>query len=200
MKRLIIILLSIVLTLNLSMVNAGGNADNKLKGVLLKATIVNGDTVPMVNLKEAVIIEKMIFESEEDAKKYRLLVRDVRRVYPYAILLNAKIKEYNHAMEGMNKQAKRAFIKKAEPELKAQFEKAFRNNTVNQAQLLIKLIDRESGSSSHHLIQQYKGKWNAFVWQSVALMVGTNLKAGYDPKGEDKVIERIVRSIESGII
>lgn len=200
MKHIIVILFSLILTACYSQVLSGNNDNSHMKGFVVRATVVNGDTIPFIMLKEAVVVSQMIFASEEDAKKYRLLVRDVRRVYPYAILIGAKVKQYDHQMAGMSRHEKKEFMKKAEYELKEQFEKVIRNNTVNQAQVLIKLIDRETGTSSHHLIRQFKGAWNAFMWQSVALVVGTDLKDRYDPEGADKTIEHIVRSIESGHI
>jgi hypothetical protein len=38
----------------------------------------------------------------------------------------------------------------------------------------------------------------AAFWQGIARIFGTNLKEGYDPYGEDAVIEFIVRDIEAG--
>ena len=200
MKRISVILFSLLLTVCYAQVQAGNSDRNQLKGFVVKATIINGDTVPLINLKEAVVVEQMVFASEEDARKYRHLVRDVRRVYPYAVLIGVKVKEYDRQMVSMTRREKKEFMKKIEPELKDQFEKVFRNNTVDQAQVLIKLINRETGNSSHHLIKLYKGVWTAFMWQSVALVVGTNLKDQYDPEGDDKAIEHIVQEIQSGLI
>lgn len=201
MKRIGVIALCLIFTTYYSQVKKGnGPNKNQLPGYVVKATVVNGDTVPTIELKEAVIEGQLIFANEEEAKKYRHLVRDVRRVYPYAIQISVKVKEYDQLMASMNKREKKKFMDKIEPELKEQFDKAFRSNTVNQAQVLIKLIDRETGHDSYHLIKQFKGGWNALMWQSLARVVGTNLKADYEPEGDDKAIEHIVRQIESGLI
>lgn len=200
MKRFAAIFLCVIFTTCLAQARGGDGKHNQLKGSVVKAVVVNGDTVPVVTLREVVISTEMIFASEEAAKKYRLLVRDVRRVYPYAILLSTKVKDFDRQMASMSRREKKDFIKKNEPALKAQFEAAFRSNTADQAQVLIKLIDRESGQNSYHLLKQFKGGLNAFMWQSVARVVGTNLKAEYDADGEDKAIEHIVRQIESGLI
>jgi len=45
-----------------------------------------------------------------------------------------------------------------------------------------------------------KGGFNAFMWQTVARLFGSNLKTEYDPEGEDKMIEEIVQMIEDGEI
>lgn len=170
----------------------------KPPGFILRKIVINGDTLPQLDLREVIVSSGLGFASEEEAKKYRRLVRDVRRVYPYAIWISVKVKEYDRKMASMDKREKKEFIKKIEPELKAQFEKAFKDNTAEQAQILIKLVDRETGHSSFQLIRQFKGGWSAFMWQSVARVVGTNLKSEYDPEGEDKNIELIVQQIEAG--
>jgi hypothetical protein len=199
MKRQLVILLCLVFSVCFSQFQTGVSAKrNKIKGYVLRQVVVNGDTLPQIDLKEVVCSAQLIFANEQDAKKYRHLVRDIRRVYPYAVLIGVKVKAYDLQMAGMSRREKKEFMKKIEPELKEQFEKIFRSNTVDQAQVLIKLVDRETGNNSYGLIKQFKGGWNAFMWQSLARIVGTNLKTEYDPEGEDKTIEHIVQQIESG--
>ncbi|RLD53296.1 MAG: DUF4294 domain-containing protein, partial [Bacteroidetes bacterium] len=64
----------------------------------------------------------------------------------------------------------------------------------------IKLVDRETGESSYALVQELRGKFTAFFWQTFARLFGYNLKIKYDPLGEDKDIENIVVMIEQGLI
>jgi pyruvate dehydrogenase complex dehydrogenase (E1) component len=89
---------------------------------------------------------------------------------------------------------------KMESELKDEFETAFRGNSVEEARVLIKLVDRETGHTSHELIKRFKGGFSAFMWQSVALVCGTNLKARYESDGEDKLIEQAIYLVETGQI
>jgi hypothetical protein len=62
------------------------------------------------------------------------------------------------------------------------------------------LVDRETGNSSYVLIEELRGKFMAFFWQTFAKVFGMNLKDKYDPAGRDKEIEEIVVLIESGQI
>lgn len=171
-----------------------------IKGFICKAVVVDGDTIPEIYLRETAVAAEKVFSSPEEAERYRKLVRDVKKVYPQAIRLSAKVSEYNIQVSKLPKREKKAYMKKIEPEVRTQFEKAFRSNTVKQAQILIKLIDRETGKSSHELIKYFKGGWSAFMWQSLAMVVGTNLKEEYLPEGEDAAIEKIVKAIEAGTI
>jgi hypothetical protein len=60
------------------------------------------------------------------------------------------------------------------------------------------LIDRETGQSSYEIIKEFKGGFSAFIWQTVARVFGNDLKAGYDPENEDKMIESVITQIELG--
>ena len=73
-----------------------------------------------------------------------------------------------------------------------------RDMTITQGKLLIKLIDRETLNTSYELIKQYRGGFSAAFWQSIARIFGTNLKAEYDPYGEDAIMEIILQEIETG--
>jgi hypothetical protein len=43
-----------------------------------------------------------------------------------------------------------------------------------------------------------RGNFQAFMWQSVARIFGSNMKTEYDPEGEDIMIERAIKLIEAG--
>ena len=56
----------------------------------------------------------------------------------------------------------------------------------------MKLIKRETGNNCYELIKEYKGGFNAGLWQTVAYLFSSSLKQQYDPKGEDHQIEQFV--------
>jgi len=61
-------------------------------------------------------------------------------------------------------------------------------------------VDRETGNSSYELVRELRGSFTAFFYQTFARIFGYNLKNKYDPYGEDRSIEFIVRMIETGQI
>ena len=63
--------------------------------------------------------------------------------------------------------------------------------TISQGEILIKLIDRETGNSSYGLVKDIQGGIPAFFMQSLARLFGHNLKAEYDPE-EERDIETII--------
>ena len=91
-------------------------------------------------------------------------------------------------------------MKQAEDELKAEFEGDLKKLSFKQGIILIKLVDRETGNTSYELVQELRGNFTAFFWQTFARLFGYNLKVKYDPLGDDKEIEDIVVMIENGQI
>ena len=172
-----------------------------IDGILVRAKVIDGDTVPYVTLSEIKVFGERTFKDPVLAEKYRRLKRDVKKVYPYAVLAGIKLKEYDAVLAKMPLEAERKiYMKKVEKELKKQFEGDVRNMTMTQGRILIKLIDRETGNTSYDLVKELRGSFSAFMWQSVARLFGSSLKSEYDPQGDDKMIEQIIQLIQSGQI
>ena len=72
--------------------------------------------------------------------------------------------------------------------------------TRSQGQLLIKLVDRETNSSSYHIIDATMGRFKAVTYNFFASMFGNSLKKRYNPFGEDRVTERVCVLVEQGAI
>lgn len=170
-------------------------------GYVTRAIIIDGDTIPIYVVNPVKIFGPMIFKNKYDVIQFSRLVKNVKKVYPYALITAIKVREYEQMLMGVtSKKEKKQKLKKAEEELKLQFEDDIKNLTDKQGIILIKLIDRETGSSSYELIKEFKGRIMAVFWQSLGSLFGYNLKDSYDPEGEDKDIEKIVIMIENGAI
>lgn len=164
------------------------------------AKIVNGDIIPVVQLKEVNISGYRIVRNNEFRQMNRL-IRNIKKVYPYAKIAGIKLKEYNDILlKTPDKQEQRKIIKKAEQELKDEFGDDLKKLTFSQGKILLKLIDRETGNSSFELVKELRGGFSAFFYQTFARLFGYNLKVKYDPTGEDSLIELVVLMIERGSI
>lgn len=169
--------------------------------VYTKGIIIDGDTVPYVELRATQVFARYEPKTTRDRRKYSRLEHNVTRAYPYARIASRLIREYEYDLaqiEVVNDQSK--YMKLAEAELRAEFEAEVKDLTVSQGRILIKLIDRETGNTSYQLIKQLRSGFQAFIWQGVAKMFGTNLKEQYEPHGGDVMIESIVQRIELGEI
>ena len=163
----------------------------------VEAIIINGDTVPYIKLKPVLIKERMGKIKEWNLTR---LERNVKKAYPYAKIVRQKLQEYRKLTEGKNDIEKQFIKNRYETELKIEFEKDIRNLTVTQGIILVKLIDREVGSTSYDLIKDVKGGFSAFMWQSVSRVFGGDLKEKFDPENnpEDRQIENIIWRIDTG--
>jgi hypothetical protein len=158
------------------------------------------DTLIVISYYNVIIRDEMKFATIAERAQWDRIKNRVKKEYPYAILIGAKVKECDKQLEGMKEKEKQAYMDKMEQELKGEFEAAFRGNSVEEARVLIKLVDRETGYTSHELIKRFKGRFSAFMWQSVAVVCGTNLKAKYQAQSEDRLIEQAIYLVETGQI
>ncbi len=168
---------------------------------IVKGQVVEGDTLAVVELPEVRIYERKDFEYLYLKRRYRRLIRNVKRAYPYARIAAGRLNKLDQDLWGIDsKKERKVYIEQAEKEIMDEFEKEIRQLTITQGIILVKLIDRETGRTSYTVIQELKGRLTAFFWQGIARLFGNNLKTEYDPYGQDRVIEDIVRGIEAGFI
>lgn len=123
----------------------------------------------------------------------------VQKVYPYARMAGERFRLYEDSLAKLPRaRDRKAFLRAAEAEIRRDFLSDLKNLTVSQGKVLFKLISRETGHSSYALLKEFKSGFSAFTYQVVGSTFGYNLKQGYDPTGEDLLIESIVQQIESG--
>jgi hypothetical protein len=126
-------------------------------------------------------------------------VYNIKRVYPYAILVRDMLSQVNEELMMLeDDRERRKYIKGVEKEVFGKYEGDMRNMTITQGRLLIKLIDRETQNTSYELIREYRGGFSAVFWQGIARIFGSNLKDDYDAYGDDLLIELIISEIDAG--
>jgi len=161
--------------------------------------IIHGDTIWLAEIDEVFIFPEKKFTSDLLRRKYSRLIRNIKVVYPWAKLAAKKLEEVNAVMADMETERERKeYMKQVEKELKDEFEDDLKQLTITQGRILIKLVDRETGSTSYELVKELRGSFSAFFWQALAKLFGSNLKSEYDPYGEDKLIEEIIILIDKG--
>jgi hypothetical protein len=173
----------------------------EIKPIVTRAIVVEGDTLPFISLQEIEVVSLKIPKTKKAKRKLSKLVENVKKVYPYARLAGIQLREYEDMLlAAETDKERRKIMKQAEQEIKDEYGEDLKNLTFTQGKILIKLLDRETGESSYELVQELRGKFTAFWYQAFAKLWGYNLKVKYDPEGEDKQIETIVRLIERGQI
>ena len=67
-----------------------------------------------------------------------------------------------------------------------------------QGKLLIKLVDRQTHSTSYELVKAFMGPFKAGFYQTFAALFGASLKKQYDAQGDDALTERVILMVENG--
>lgn len=159
-------------------------------------TLLDGERVPWILLKEVNVYGRRVFKTEADRKAYNRLRYNVLKVLPYAKVAQYKYDQlYRDLALTDNRKEKKRLIKKCEKDIKDMFHKEVKNMSVTQGAILLKLIDRQTGNSSYELVKELKGGVPAFFYQSLAKVFGHNLKVEYDRK-TDADIENIIRNAD----
>ncbi len=165
---------------------------------VVNGAIIDGDTVAVIQLKEVNIISWANLSARE-ARQMTRLIKNVKITYPYAHLAGVMLEEYRDILEACpDDKARRQVMKQVEDQLEEQYGKDLRNLTISQGKILLKLVDRETGNSSYDLVSDLRGEFRAVFYQTFARIFGLNMKLRYNPEGEDREIESIVKMIENG--
>lgn len=169
--------------------------------LVLQKVFRDGEALPEMEIKEITITGNRKNVSRAWARSYSRLEYNVKRVYPYAMIVRVKLIEVNEALAKIpDENERRKFLREFEKQVFREYEDDMRQLTISQGKILIKLIDRETQNTSYDLIRTYRGTITAAFWQGIARIFGTNLKEKYDPYGEDALIERIIYDIEDGYL
>jgi len=172
--------------------------ENKLP-FTVRAEVIKGDTVPVVDLGTIYVYTDYIYKTPRQYEQWTRIKNNVKKVYPYAILAAAKLKEYDIVLEKMpTERLKKAYIRVCERDLKHEFEDELKDLSISQGRVLMKLIDRETGKTTYEIVKQMRGGFQAVMWQAIARLFGNNMKDGYDREGEDIMIERAIKLVEAG--
>jgi len=167
--------------------------------IVVRAMVVDGDTIPVISLGEVEIYSFTIPPTRRGKRKLTKLIKNVKKVYPWARLAGIQLRKYDKMLiAAKNDKERRKIMKQAEKEINEKYSGDLKKLTFTQGLILIKLIDRETGNTSYSLVQELRGSFTAFFYQAFARLWGYNLKVKYDPDGDDKQIETVVRMIERG--
>ena len=165
------------------------------EGTLL---LIEGDSIPQygITLKEVVVFQPLRFKTREELKRYILLRRRVLRVYPYAKLAADRLTVLNDRLNEIeSKRGRKKYLKRLEKFIYEEFEEELKKLSKSQGRILIKLVHRQTGSTTFDLVKELRTGWKAFVYQTTASLFSLSLKDQYNPEEvlEDYLIEDILQ-------
>ncbi len=164
--------------------------------------ILPGDKIPQpsIGLDEVIVYQPVQLKSYEEMKKYMLLRRRTLEVYPYAELASKRYTTLKERLERMdNRRKKKRYAKLIEKYLEGEFKEELKKLTRAEGQILVKLIHRETGITTHALVKTYRNGLRAATYQFTAKLFDIDLKTEFDPTKveEDLWIEDIL--LRSGL-
>ena len=170
---------------------AGGN---------MRMVVVDGDTTYLDRLPAVYLLSRSKRTSDKAWREYYKLIWRFARVYPYAQASGALIHQVDSTLnaEHYGLIRKERYISAIQKQLFKDFEGAFREMTIQQGAVLMKLINRETGIVPYDIIKNYKNGLAAGFWQGVAKLFENDLKAPYDPDGADREMEELVQIWQRG--
>ena len=162
------------------------------KVIIADLDIINGDTLFIKEFPEVEILE---FKDNLERRKYYILKRRVLKVYPYALVAKEKLDAIQEGLDTIPKRRhKKRYTKQVASWVKEEYTEQLKNLTMSEGRILVKLIYRETKITSYDIVRSYRGRFNAFFWQTMAKLWENNLKTQYDPVNikEDMLIEHII--------
>jgi hypothetical protein len=162
------------------------------KVLIAPFSIIEGDTFFIADIPE---VEVLAFKDKDERKKYYILKRRVLKVYPYALAAKEKLQGIKNGLDSIPKRRhKKRYTKEIAKWVKEEYADRLKNLTMKEGKILVKLIYRETNTTSYEIVKSYRGRFNAFFWQTMAKLWDNNLKTEYDPVNirEDMLIEHIL--------
>ncbi|SHF65743.1 protein of unknown function [Mariniphaga anaerophila] len=168
---------------------------------MVMGIIQRGDTLIHKNILEVTVLPQRTFNNARQERRYSRYVNKVKKVYPYAKLAGEMLQEYEPKYMALeDERERRKMMKDLERQLLDEYKDDLKRMTISEGQILLKLIDRETRHTSYVLIKDFRGGVSAVFWQGIARLFRNDLKAEYDPTGEDRTLEQIVTLIEVGYL
>ena len=163
-----------------------------------KVVYLENESIPME-------LVSVLGKSKKSRKRYTRLERNVRKVYPYAKKISDLLVEYSSIIDSLEQysgiiryQKKRKIFSQIEEELKSKYGYSIKKLKKSQGRILIRLVDRETSRTSYDIIKDFRNIFSAGFWQLTARVFGHNLRSVYNQnKGEDRMIEYIIKKIEN---
>lgn len=166
-------------------------------------TEVDGERTIMIVMNEITVFPELKFRNKKEEEFYWKTVRDVKKALPYAkVICETMIETYEYIETFPTQKERDAHLKKMESAVFEQYKPALKKFTKSQAQMLCKLINRETDQSGYNILKAFLGSFRAGFWQAFGRLFGVNLKTDYRPDKDrkDAIIEQVAVKVEQGLL
>ena len=147
-------------------------------------------------LNEVMVFNRPDLKTWEERKRYYILRRRTKKVYPYAILAAKRLGELDKRLATLDsKKQKKKYIKVIGNYIKTEYEPTLKKFTQSEGRILLKLLYRQMGTTTFSVLKYYKSGWKAFWYNASANLFNLSLKSEYNPfkYSDDLAIESVLR-------
>lgn len=198
MKKLLFFIVLFVL-IDIGVYSQSKENTTSINGYMVPVCVYQGDTIPSLRMPVLYVFKPLNLNSKKKRQQYTRLVRNVKKTLPIAKEVNrAIIETYEYLQTLPDDKAREKHLSQVEKSIKEQYTPVMKKLTFSQGKLLIKLVNRETDSSSYELVKAFLGPFKAGFYQAFAALFGASLKKEYHPEDEDAMTEQIVLMVESG--
>ena len=126
--------------------------------------VENGDSVAIFHITP---VRK--YARKPDMRRYARLVRAVKRVYPIAEEARVLMRTMESELLALpNKKQQKMYIKGIEKRLVREYTPVLKKMTIYDGSVLLKLIDRQVDDTAFDIIKEFRGGFEAGLWQALA--------------------------------
>jgi hypothetical protein len=159
--------------------------------------IIEGDSIVKnhIDLDEVLVLPRLKFGDARERRRYLILRRKTLKVFPFAKMAGERLETLNERLDKIKKKSKKkAYAKKVQKYIEGEFSEELKKLTRTEGQILVKLIHRQTGTTTFNLIKKLRSGWRAFWFNTTANLFDISLKKEYNPleNEEDYLIEDIL--------
>lgn len=158
--------------------------------------IIDDKVMEAIDLDEVFLVGPFKFKNREERRRYLILQKKTRHVWPYAILASERLTQLNERLNKIDSKSKRRkYTKIVQNYIEDEFTEELKKLTKTEGQILVKLMYRQTGTTTFDIVKELKSGWRAFWYNTTASLFNISLKEEFNPEEveEDFLIEHILR-------
>ena len=158
--------------------------------------VIDDKVMEAIDLDEVFLVGPFKFKNREERRRYLILQKKTRHVWPYAILASERLTQLNERLNKIESKSKRRkYTKIVQEYIEDEFTEELKKLTKTEGQILVKLMYRKTGTTTFDIVKELKSGWRAFWYNTTASLFNISLKEEFKPEEveEDFLIEHILR-------
>ena len=162
----------------------------KQDSTVVEYIIIDGDSIPRtaIDLDEVLVLPELNFKNRDERIRYIVLRRKTLKVYPYAKLAADRLESLKERLSKLKRKSqKKRYAKVIQKYIEDEFSAELKKLTKTEGQILVKLIHRQTGTTTFDLIKELRSGWRAFWFNNTAKVFDISLKKEFSPIYEKEV-------------